>query len=43
VVSRWAEEAKRRWEKSKFFKLWEEERRAVRDPHQAFKDRGWGP
>ena len=26
VVSRWAAEHKRRWEKSKFFKLWEEEK-----------------
>jgi hypothetical protein len=43
VVSKWAEEARRRWEESKFFKLWQEEQRAGRDPHQAFKDRGWGP
>ena len=43
VVSRWAEEARRRWEESKFFKLWQEEVQAGRDPHQAFKDRGWEP
>jgi hypothetical protein len=43
VVSQWAEEARRRWENSKFFKLWQEERQAGRDPHQAFKDRGWEP
>src|SRR5437763_9212764 len=43
VVSKWAAETKRRWEKSKFFKLWEKEKKAGRDPHQAFKDRGWAP
>jgi hypothetical protein len=41
VVSKWAQEARRRWEESKFFKLWQEEVKAGRDPHQAFKDRGW--
>ena len=25
VVSKWAAETKRRWEKSKFFKLWQKE------------------
>ena len=43
VVSKWAAETKRRWEESKFFKLWQEEKEAGRDPHQAFKDRGWEP
>src|SRR5450755_570512 len=43
VVSKWAAEAKRRWENSKFFKLWEEEKKAGRDPHSAFEDRGWEP
>ena len=43
VVPKWAAEAKRRWEKSKFFKLWEKERKAGRDPRQAFKERGWEP
>ena len=43
VVSRWAVETKRRWEKSKFFKLWEKEKKAGRDPPKAFKDRGWEP
>jgi hypothetical protein len=43
VVSKWAAESRRRWEKSKFFKLWQKERKAGRDPHQAFKDRGWEP
>jgi hypothetical protein len=43
VVSKWATEARRRWEESKFYKHWQEEREAGRDPHKAFKDRGWEP
>ena len=43
VVSKWAAEHKRRWEKSKFVKLWEKEKKAGRDPLKAFKERGWEP
>ena len=43
VVSKWATESRRRWENSKFFKLWQKERKAGRDPHQAFQERGWEP
>ena len=43
VVRKLAAEHKRRWEKSKFFKLWEKEKKAGRDPRQAFKERGWEP
>ena len=43
VVSQWVAETKRRWEQSKFFKLWEEEKKAGRDPRKAFQDRGWEP
>jgi hypothetical protein len=43
VVSKWAEETRRRWENSKFFKLWQKEQKAGRDPHKAFEDRGWEP
>jgi len=39
VVSKWAAETKRRWEKSKFFKLWVKEKEAGRDPRKAFKER----
>src|SRR5437764_13691051 len=28
VVSKWADEARRRWEDTKFFKLWQEETKA---------------
>jgi hypothetical protein len=43
VLSKWAAETKRRWENSKFFKLWQREKKAGRDPRKAFKDRGWEP
>ena len=43
VVGQWATESRRRWEQSKFFKLWQEEQRAGRDPLRAFEDRGWEP
>jgi len=43
VVSKWAAEARRRWEDTKFFKLWQEEKSAGRDPHKAFEERGWEP
>ena len=42
VVGKWAAEHKRRWEKSKFVKLWEKEKKAGRDPRKAFKDAGVG-
>jgi hypothetical protein len=43
VVTKWATEARRRWENSKFFKLWQEETNAGRDPHKAFEEREWEP
>jgi hypothetical protein len=43
VVSKWAAEARRRWEEGKFFKLWQEEKKAGRDPNKAFRERGWAP
>jgi hypothetical protein len=43
VVSKWAAESERRWQESKFFKLWQAEQQAGRDPRQAFQDRGWEP
>src|SRR5258708_5147827 len=41
VVSKWADETRRRWEDSKFFELWQSEKAAGRDPHKAFQERGW--
>src|SRR5216684_5080611 len=43
VVGQWAAEARRRWEQSKFFKLWQRETKAGRDPRKAFAKRGWEP
>jgi hypothetical protein len=43
VVSKWAVESRRRWENSKFVKLWQAEEKAGRDPHKAFEERGWEP
>ena len=43
VVSKWAAETQRRWQASKFFKLWQEETEAGRDPRKAFEERGWEP
>lgn len=43
VVSKWAAETQRRWRESKFFKLWQQEQQAGRDPHKAFEERGWEP
>ncbi|HJT36766.1 MAG TPA: hypothetical protein VJ783_32385 [Pirellulales bacterium] len=43
VVQTWARETQRRWRTSKFFKLWQAEQQAGRDPHRAFHERGWEP
>jgi hypothetical protein len=43
VMHKWAEEDQRRWRESKFFKLWQEEVNAGRDPEKAFEERGWAP
>src|SRR5262245_60521550 len=36
VVNKWETENRRRWEKSKFFKLWQRETKAGREPRKAF-------
>lgn len=41
VVNKWAAEARRRWEATKFFKFWQAEKQAGHDPHKAFEERGW--
>lgn len=43
VVEEWASRTKKRWEESKFFKLWMKEKEAGRDPRKAFERRGWEP
>ena len=42
VVSKWVAESQRRWQESKFFKLWQECRAAGVDPQEEFEKRGWG-
>lgn len=41
TLAEWDDEVKRRWQEGKYFKLYEEERVAGRDPHIAFEERGW--
>ena len=43
VKSKWAQESRRRWENSKFVKLWQEKQRLGLDPKKAFEERGWEP
>lgn len=40
---RWSEELHKRWEVSKFYKLWVDEGEAGRDPEIEFGKRGWIP
>ncbi len=40
-IKKWSDESRRRWEDSKYFKLYQQEKAAGRDPHKAFEERGW--
>ena len=40
-MAKWADEHRRRWQESKYFKLYQEEQAAGRDPAKAFEARGW--
>lgn len=40
-IRKWSDESRRRWEESKYYKLYQEEKAAGRDPHKAFEERGW--
>jgi hypothetical protein len=40
-IHKWSVESRRRWEQSKYFKLYQAEKAAGRDPHKAFEERGW--
>jgi hypothetical protein len=42
-IAAWDKEAKRRWQESKYFKLWQEEVKAGRDPNKKFEEKGWEP
>lgn len=39
----WGNEVERRWKDSKFYRLYQEELSAGRDPEAAFAARGWSP
>lgn len=41
VMTIWDSRAKDMWREGKFFKLWEAERAAGRNPQEEFKKRGW--
>lgn len=43
VVGKWCDLSTKKWQDSKYFKLWQEEKAAGRDPHKAFEERGWEP
>ena len=40
-IAKWAAESRRRWEESKYFKLYQKEKAAGRNPKKAFEKRGW--
>lgn len=42
-MSAWSDEVKKRWEAGKYFKLWQEELAAGRDPNILFEEKGWEP
>lgn len=42
-IKKWNTETQRRWAETKFYKLWQEETAAGRDPHIEFEKRGWEP
>lgn len=42
-VSEWSVRSTARWRETKFFKLYQEELQAGRNPNDAFEQRGWEP
>lgn len=40
-TAEWDKEYKKLWHNSKYYKLYQEEQEAGRDPHKAFEERGW--
>lgn len=41
AIERWTELTKKLWEKSKYFKLYQKELAAGRNPADAFQEKGW--
>ena len=42
-ISKWSQEATRRWQEGKYFKLWQQAVAEGKDPHEVFAERGWEP
>jgi hypothetical protein len=40
-IKKWSELSRQMWQDTKYFKLYQEEQEAGRDPHEAFNQRGW--
>jgi hypothetical protein len=40
-IAKWVAEHRRRWQETKYFKLYQAEKAAGRDPAKAFAKRGW--
>lgn len=40
-IAKWSDLATRKWQESKYFKLFQEEQAAGRSPSKAFEERGW--
>jgi hypothetical protein len=43
VIAKWSDETKKRWEESKFFKLWQKATAEGKVPQLAFEELGWEP
>jgi hypothetical protein len=41
TIEEWSIEAKKRWQEGKYFKLYQEEIAAGRNPEEAFNEKGW--
>lgn len=42
-ICKWSEEATKRWQEGKYFKLWQEAVAQGRDPNEVFAEKGWEP
>lgn len=43
VIAKWSNETHKRWNDTKYVKLWQEAVAAGQDPHKVFEERGWEP
>ena len=42
-IARWSTESTRRWQESKYFKLWTQAVDEGKDPRELFEEKGWEP